>query len=72
VRNKKVYYIKGIKLFLKEDEDRSEAGADNDEFDAVMNAQPTTNRTGINKKQRQKALNKQTATFSSGKVNALS
>jgi pre-rRNA-processing protein TSR3 len=69
VRNKKVYYIKGIKLFLKEDEDRSE---DNDELDAVMNAQPTTNRTGINKKQRQKALNKQTATFSSGKVNALS
>lgn len=54
----------------EQDEDRSDAGADDDEFDAFMNAQPTTDRTGINSRQRQKALDKQTATFSSGKVNA--
>lgn len=45
-------------------------GADDDEFDAFMNAQPTTDRTGITGKQRQKTLDKQTATFSSGKVSA--
>ncbi|KAF9701935.1 hypothetical protein EKO04_000772 [Ascochyta lentis] len=44
--------------------------ADDDEFDSFMNAQPTTDRTGITGKQRQKALDKQTATFSSGKVSA--
>lgn len=44
--------------------------ADDDEFDSFMNAQPTTDRTGITSKQRQKALDKQTVTFSSGKVNA--
>ncbi|KAH6637736.1 hypothetical protein C7974DRAFT_308632 [Boeremia exigua] len=50
--------------------DASSDGADDDEFDAFMKAQPTTDRTGITGKQRQKALDKQTATFSSGKVNA--
>ena len=51
--------------------DASNDGADDDdEFDAFMNAQPTTDRTGITGKQRQKALDKQTATFSSGKVGA--
>lgn len=50
--------------------DASTDGADDDEFDAFMNAQPTTDRTGITGKQRQKALDKQTATFSSGKINA--
>ncbi|KAJ4334341.1 ribosome biogenesis protein tsr3 [Ascochyta clinopodiicola] len=44
--------------------------ADDNEFDSFMNAQPTTDRTGIAGKQRQKALDKQTATFSSGRVNA--
>ena len=51
--------------------DVSDAGAEeDDEFDAYMNAQPTTDRTGITGKQRQKALDKQTVTFSSGKVDA--
>ncbi|KAJ4311002.1 ribosome biogenesis protein tsr3 [Neodidymelliopsis sp. IMI 364377] len=51
--------------------DASDDGAaDDDEFDSFMNAQPTTDRTGITGKQRQKALDKNTATFSSGKVNA--
>lgn len=58
----------------EEDNDKSDGsnddGADDDEFDAFMNAQPTTDRTGITGKQRQKVLDKQTATFSSGKVNA--
>ncbi|KAJ4384452.1 ribosome biogenesis protein tsr3 [Didymella sp. IMI 355093] len=59
----------------KQDEDEqsnasNDDGADDDEFDAFMNAQPTTDRTGITGKQRQKALDKQTATFSSGRVNA--
>lgn len=57
-----------------EEEHRSDVsnndGGDDEEFDAFMNAQPTTDRTGITGKQRQKALDKQTATFSSGKVNA--
>jgi pre-rRNA-processing protein TSR3 len=51
--------------------DASDDGAaDDDEFDSFMNAQPTTDRTGITGKQRQKALDKNTVTFSSGKVNA--
>ncbi|KAF2629988.1 DUF367-domain-containing protein [Macroventuria anomochaeta] len=58
----------------EEDVDNSDVsnpdGADDDEFDSFMNAQPTTDRTGITGKQRQKVLDKQTATFSSGKVNA--
>jgi pre-rRNA-processing protein TSR3 len=59
----------------KQDEDEhsnasNDDGADDDEFDAFMNAQPTTDRTGITGKQRQKALDKQTATFSSGRVSA--
>lgn len=58
----------------EDDHDVSDAldedDADDGEFDAFMNAQPTTDRTGITGKQRQKALDKQTATFSSGKVNA--
>ncbi|KZM22671.1 ribosome biogenesis protein tsr3 [Ascochyta rabiei] len=58
----------------EENADNSDASnndaADDDEFDSFMNAQPTTDRTGIAGKQRQKALDKQTATFSSGKVSA--
>lgn len=58
----------------EKEDDKSEGsnddGADDEEFDAFMNAQPTTDRTGITGKQRQKALDKQTVTFSSGKVNA--
>lgn len=53
------------------DSDASNPDAmDDDEFDAFMNAQPTTDRTGITGKQRQKVLDKKTATFSSGKVSA--
>jgi pre-rRNA-processing protein TSR3 len=59
----------------EEDHNDSEASndreADDDEFDSFMNAQPTTDRTGIAGKQRQKAMDgKHTATFSSAKVNA--
>jgi pre-rRNA-processing protein TSR3 len=55
----------------KERSDASDAGAEeDDEFDAFMNAQPTTDRTGITGKQRKKALDKQSVTFSSGKVDA--
>jgi pre-rRNA-processing protein TSR3 len=58
----------------EEEAENSEASnddaADDEEFDSFMNAQPTTDRTGITGKQRQKALDKKTATFSSGKVNA--
>ena len=49
----------------------SAAGAEeDDEFDAFMNAQPTTDRTGIAGKERKKALDKQKVTFSSGRVDA--
>ncbi|KAI1590313.1 hypothetical protein PtrEW13061_005558 [Pyrenophora tritici-repentis] len=57
-----------------EDEDDSEpAEADEDdaEFDNFMAAQPTTDRTGIQSKQRAKAMDgKYKATFSSGSVKA--
>ncbi|KAF9731239.1 hypothetical protein PMIN06_007661 [Paraphaeosphaeria minitans] len=48
----------------------SEAGADDDDFDSFMAAQPTTDRTGIVGKQRQTALDKVTATFTSANLNA--
>lgn len=47
-----------------------EAGEDDDDFDSFMAAQPTTDRTGIAGKQRQKALDKVTATFASANLNA--
>ncbi|OAG02695.1 DUF367-domain-containing protein [Paraphaeosphaeria sporulosa] len=47
-----------------------EAGDDDDDFDSFMAAQPTTDRTGIAGKQRQKALDKVTATFTSANLNA--
>jgi pre-rRNA-processing protein TSR3 len=51
--------------------DASNDDVGDDEFDSFMNAQPTTDRTGIAGKQRQKAMNtKHTATFSSAKVSA--
>ncbi|RAR09563.1 adp-ribosylation factor-binding protein gga1 [Stemphylium lycopersici] len=57
-----------------EEQDRSEPGendAEDDEFDSFMAAQPTTDRTGIASKQRNKAMdNKYKATFSSGSVKA--
>ena len=50
--------------------DLTDDGQD-DEFDSFMSAQPTTDRTGIAGKQRQKAMDKKmTATFSSGSVSA--
>ncbi|KAJ4348255.1 ribosome biogenesis protein tsr3 [Didymosphaeria variabile] len=48
----------------------SEGGDDDDDFDSFMAAQPTTDRTGITGKQRQKALDKVTATFTSTSLNA--
>ncbi|KAF1839768.1 DUF367-domain-containing protein [Decorospora gaudefroyi] len=51
-------------------EDEDEDGDQDDEFDSFMAAQPTTDRTGIASKQRNKAMDngKYTATFSSGSV----
>lgn len=43
---------------------------EDDEFDSFMAAQPTTDRTGINSKQRQKQMDGYKASFSSGKVKA--
>ncbi|KAL6703470.1 ribosome biogenesis protein tsr3 [Coniothyrium glycines] len=54
-------------------EKSQDEGADDDEFDSFMAAQPTTDRTGITRKQRSKAMdnnNKFKATFSSGSVKA--
>jgi pre-rRNA-processing protein TSR3 len=47
-------------------------GDDDDEFDSFMNAQPTTDRTGIAGKQRQKAMNKKgtTVSFTSASLKA--
>lgn len=47
-------------------------GEDDDEFDSFMNAQPTTDRTGIVGKQRQKAMNKKgtTVSFTSASLKA--
>lgn len=47
-------------------------GEDDDEFDSFMNAQPTTDRTGIAGKQRQKAMNKKgtTVSFTSASLKA--
>jgi len=47
-----------------------EDGNDDDEFDSFMAAQPTTDRTGIASKQRQKAMDKITATFTSASLKA--
>lgn len=62
-----------------EDENRdkgsgSEDDGDDDEFDSFMSAQPTTDRTGIMSKQRQKALDKKatTVSFTSAAVSARS
>jgi pre-rRNA-processing protein TSR3 len=63
---------------VKEDKkDVQESGSedddeDNDEFDSFMNAQPTTDRTGIVGKQRQKAMNKKgtTVSFTSASLKA--
>jgi pre-rRNA-processing protein TSR3 len=56
------------------DEDENESDPpgdddDNDEFDSFMNAQPTTDRTGITSKQRQKEMDNK-FTFTSGAVKA--
>jgi pre-rRNA-processing protein TSR3 len=56
---------------ISEDHDDSDLPDDNDEddeFDSFMAAQPTTDRTGITSKQRQKAMDKYT--FTSGAVKA--
>ncbi|KAJ4291141.1 ribosome biogenesis protein tsr3 [Kalmusia sp. IMI 367209] len=57
-----------------EDEDSASAleGGDEDDedFDSFMAAQPTTDRTGITGKQRQKAMDKMTATFTSASLKA--
>ena len=47
-------------------------GEDDDEFDSFMSAQPTTDRTGILGKQRQKAMNKKgtTVSFTSASLKA--
>lgn len=47
-----------------EEEEGSEDGGDDAEFDSFMDAQPTTDRTGIVGKQRQKALDKKATTVS--------
>ncbi|KAF1966807.1 DUF367-domain-containing protein [Bimuria novae-zelandiae CBS 107.79] len=47
-----------------------EGGDDDDDFDSFMSAQPTTDRTGIAGKQRQKAMDKVTATFTSASLKA--
>ncbi|KAL1601824.1 ribosome biogenesis protein tsr3 [Paraconiothyrium brasiliense] len=47
-----------------------EGGEDDDDFDSFMAAQPTTDRTGITGKQRRKALDQVTATFTSANLNA--
>jgi pre-rRNA-processing protein TSR3 len=55
-----------------EDENESDPPGDddgNDEFDSFMNAQPTTDRTGITSKQRQKEMDNK-FTFTSGAVKA--
>jgi len=53
----------------QDDSDPAEDAEDDDEFDSFMAAQPTTDRTGITSKQRQKALDKK-FTFTSGAVKA--
>lgn len=55
-----------------EDDDSGSApeGGDDDDFDSFMAAQPTTDRTGIVGKQRQKAMDKVTATFTSASLKA--
>jgi len=55
----------------QDDSDVPEDDAEVDEFDSFMAAQPTTDRTGITSKQRQKALD-QKFTFASGAVKASS
>ncbi|KAF2827432.1 DUF367-domain-containing protein [Ophiobolus disseminans] len=57
----------------EEDQDDSDPPEDveDDEFDSFMAAQPTTDRTGITSKQRQKSLDKK-FTFTSGAVKASS
>ena len=53
------------------DSEPPEGDGDDDEFDNFMAAQPTTDRTGIQSKQRAKAMDgKYKATFSSGSVKA--
>lgn len=54
-----------------EDGDSGSEGDDvhDDEFDSFMAAQPTTDRTGIAGKQRQRAMDQMTATFSSASLN---
>jgi pre-rRNA-processing protein TSR3 len=57
----------------EEDEDSDidpDDDGEDDEFDSLMNAQPVTDRTGIVGKQRQKEMNKMTATFSSASLGA--
>ncbi|KAH3970863.1 18S rRNA aminocarboxypropyltransferase [Parastagonospora nodorum] len=53
----------------QDDSDIPEDDAEVDEFDSFMAAQPTTDRTGITNKQRQKALD-QKFTFASGALKA--
>jgi pre-rRNA-processing protein TSR3 len=54
-----------------DDSEASEGDEGDDDFDSFMAAQPTTDRTGIESKQRSKAMNgKYKATFSSGSVKA--
>jgi pre-rRNA-processing protein TSR3 len=53
----------------QDDSDRPDNNDEDDEFDSFMAAQPTTDRTGITSKQRQKALDKK-FTFTSGAVKA--
>lgn len=58
---------------LNDDSDVPEPDEDDDEFDSFMAAQPTTDRTGITSKQRQKVLDRDAKyTFSSGNVKAQS
>lgn len=52
--------------------DPAEDDDDNDEFDSFMAAQPTTDRTGITSKQRQKVMDNNKFTFNSGAVKATS
>lgn len=53
----------------EDDSDLLDNDEENGEFDSFMAAQPTTDRTGISSKQRQKAMSK-TFTFASGSVKA--
>lgn len=58
-----------VKEEAQDDSDVPEDDAEVDDFDSFMAAQPTTDRTGITSKQRQKALG-QKFTFASGAVKA--